>query len=82
MFFHFCNQLQRDLSELREAHAKLRQINEKLRREKDRTEVEREAMRDKFLGSSRETLNQQSKLEKLLDEVSYIVSLSSNLRSV
>lgn len=55
--------------ELREAHAKLRQINEKLRREKDRTEVEREAMRDKFLGSSREHLNQQSKMERLIEEV-------------
>ncbi|XP_047737121.1 nucleoprotein TPR, partial [Hyalella azteca] len=58
-------ELQRDLQELREAHAKLRQINEKLRREKDRTEVEREAMRDKYLGGSRESLNQQAKVERI-----------------
>lgn len=62
-------QLQRDLQDLREAHAKLRQINEKLRREKDRTEVEREAMRDKYLGGSRESLNQQAKVERINDEV-------------
>ncbi|KAK8745425.1 hypothetical protein OTU49_000183 [Cherax quadricarinatus] len=69
-------ELQRDLLELREAHAKLRQINEKLRREKDRTEVEREAMRDKFLGTSREHLNQQSKMERLMDEMKKVKDLA------
>ncbi|KAG7162848.1 SOGA3-like [Homarus americanus] len=69
-------ELQRDLLELREAHAKLRQINEKLRREKDRTEVEREAMRDKFLGTSREHLNQQAKMERLTDEMRKVKDLA------
>ncbi|XP_071538899.1 uncharacterized protein [Panulirus ornatus] len=69
-------ELQRDLHELREAHAKLRQINEKLRREKDRTEVEREAMRDKYLGSSREHLNQQVKMERLMDEMRKVKDLA------
>ncbi|XP_066971725.1 early endosome antigen 1 isoform X13 [Macrobrachium rosenbergii] len=69
-------ELQRDLLELREAHAKLRQINEKLRREKDRTEVEREAMRDKFLGTSREHLNQQTKMERLSDEMKLVKDLA------
>jgi len=36
--------LQRDLLDLLEAHAKLRQFNEKLRREKDRTDMKRNAM--------------------------------------
>lgn len=70
------HELQRDLLELREAHAKLRQINEKLRREKDRTEVEREAMRDKFLGTSREHLNQQTKMERLTDEMKMVKDLA------
>ncbi|XP_069193897.1 trichohyalin isoform X8 [Procambarus clarkii] len=70
------HELQRDLLELREAHAKLRQINEKLRREKDRTEVEREAMRDKFLGTSREHLNQQAKMERLMDEMKKVKDLA------
>lgn len=69
-------ELQRDLQELREAHAKLRQINEKLRREKDRTEVEREAMRDKYLGGSRESLNQQAKVERISEEMRKIRDLA------
>ncbi|XP_069996902.1 trichohyalin isoform X4 [Penaeus vannamei] len=69
-------ELQRDLMELREAHAKLRQINEKLRREKDRTEVEREAMRDKFLGSSRDNLNQAAKMERLTEEMKKVKDLA------
>ncbi|XP_047478471.1 trichohyalin-like [Penaeus chinensis] len=68
--------LQRDLMELREAHAKLRQINEKLRREKDRTEVEREAMRDKYLGSSRDNLNQAAKMERLTEEMKKVKDLA------
>ncbi|XP_076031421.1 uncharacterized protein LOC143019563 isoform X3 [Oratosquilla oratoria] len=69
-------ELQRDLLELREAHAKLRQINDKLRREKDRTAVEREAMRDRFLGSSREQLNQMTKMERLVDEMKKVKDLA------
>ncbi|CAL4063312.1 unnamed protein product [Meganyctiphanes norvegica] len=69
-------ELQRDLLDLREAHAKLRQINEKLRREKDRTEVEREAMRDKWIGSSREHLHQQSKMELLMDQMKAVKDLA------
>ena len=70
---YFFIQIQRDLTELREAHAKLRQINDKLRRDRDRTEVEREAMRVKFLGSSREQLNQQSKMDRMFEHVSFLL---------
>jgi len=62
-------QLQCDLLELRDAHAKLRTTNEKLRREKDRHEKEREELRQMATGKRRAEQDEERRINILLEQV-------------
>lgn len=68
-------ELQCDLLELRDAHAKLRTANEKLRRERERHEREREAM-------ARRRLEQDGdkKISALLQQVDELVKVAPELK--
>jgi hypothetical protein len=63
-------QLQCDLLELRDAHAKLRTTNEKLRREKERNEKEREELRQTASGKRRAEQEEDRRINILLEQVS------------
>jgi hypothetical protein len=63
-------QLQCDLLELRDAHAKLRTTNEKLRREKERNEKEREELKQIASGKRRAEQEEDRRINILLEQVS------------
>jgi hypothetical protein len=66
-------QLQCDLLELRDAHAKLRTTNEKLRREKERNEKEREELRQFAAGKRRAEQDEERRINILLEQVTYFI---------
>jgi DNA repair exonuclease SbcCD ATPase subunit len=66
-------QLQCDLLELRDAHAKLRTTNEKLRREKERNEKEREELRQLASGKRRAEQDEDRRINILLEQVIYLL---------
>nr|CAD7266258.1 unnamed protein product [Timema shepardi] len=61
-------ELQCDLLELRDAHAKLRTTNEKLRREKERSEREREELRQQVASKKRTEQDEERKINLLLEQ--------------
>lgn len=72
------NELQCDLLELRDAHAKLRTTNEKLRRERERYEKDREEMRQVAQGRRRADIDEDKKINAILNQViDFFLSLST-----
>lgn len=67
------NELQCDLLELRDAHAKLRTTNEKLRREKERHEKEREEMRAIASSRKRTDIDENRRVNVLLEQVEILL---------
>ena len=55
--------------ELRDAHAKLRTTNEKLRRERERYEKDREEMRQVAQGRRRADIDEDKKINAILNQV-------------
>lgn len=72
-------ELQYDLLELRDAHAKLRTTNEKLRREKERYEREREEYRSTINGQKRVDLEDDRKIGMLIEQVDTLKQLAPEL---
>lgn len=72
-------ELQCDLLELRDAHAKLRTTNEKLRREKERHEKEREELRLVVNGKRRADLEDERRIAALIDQVENLTHLAPEL---
>ncbi|KAL1492930.1 hypothetical protein ABEB36_011094 [Hypothenemus hampei] len=72
-------ELQCDLLELRDAHAKLRTTNEKLRREKERYEKEREELRMTKTDRRRTVLEEDRKIEKIIEHVDVLKQLAPEL---
>lgn len=64
------SQLQSDLLELRDAHAKLRTTNEKLRRDKERFEKERESLKSMAAARRKTDFDDDRKINSLLQLVS------------
>lgn len=64
------SQLQSDLLELRDAHAKLRTTNEKLRRDKERFEKERESLKSMAAARRKADFDDDRKINSLLQLVS------------
>ena len=74
-------QLQCDLLELRDAHAKLRTSNEKMRREKERHEREREELRD-VIGNKRRLEQAEARnVNILLQQVDDLMRLFPELKT-
>uniref|UniRef100_A0A1Y1KQZ7 Uncharacterized protein n=1 Tax=Photinus pyralis TaxID=7054 RepID=A0A1Y1KQZ7_PHOPY len=71
------SELQCDLLELRDAHAKLRTTNEKLRREKERHEKEREELRAVISERKRSELDDDRRINGLLEQVEMLMKLTS-----
>ncbi|KAK4872284.1 hypothetical protein RN001_016408 [Aquatica leii] len=69
-------ELQCDLLELRDAHAKLRTTNEKLRREKERNEKEREEFRSIISGRKRLEQEDDRRINALLEQVEMLIKLT------
>ncbi|RZC34944.1 leucine-rich repeat-containing protein [Asbolus verrucosus] len=72
-------ELQCDLLELRDAHAKLRTTNEKLRREKERYEKEREEFKLIIHGKKRINQEDDRKLNTLIEQIDYLKQLAPEL---
>lgn len=68
------NDLQCDLLELRDAHAKLRTTNEKLRREKERNERDKDDLRDQ-LSSKKKVEQDEQRVHFLLDQVEKLLQM-------
>ncbi|XP_052122837.1 uncharacterized protein LOC113212291 isoform X2 [Frankliniella occidentalis] len=74
-------ELQCDLLELRDAHAKLRTTNEKLRREKERWDRERDDLRQLASARRRADNDEDRKIQLLLDQVEELMRLSPDMLS-
>nr|CAH7735764.1 unnamed protein product [Callosobruchus chinensis] len=72
-------ELQYDLLELRDAHAKLRTTNEKLRREKERYEREREEMKHTINGQKRGDIQDEMKVNRIIEQVDTLKQLAPEL---
>ncbi|XP_044256833.1 centromere-associated protein E-like isoform X4 [Tribolium madens] len=72
-------ELQCDLLELRDAHAKLRTTNEKLRREKERYEKEREEFKSIIQGKKRLNQEDERKVNVLIEQIDYLKQLAPEL---
>ncbi|PNF26585.1 hypothetical protein B7P43_G11349 [Cryptotermes secundus] len=72
-------EVQCDLLELRDAHAKLRTTNEKLRREKERNEKEREELRQLASGKRRAEQEEDRRINILLEQVDELTRLAPEL---
>ncbi|KAJ8966493.1 hypothetical protein NQ314_003502, partial [Rhamnusium bicolor] len=72
-------ELQCDLLELRDAHAKLRTTNEKLRREKERYEKERDEYRTAINGKKRSDQEDDRKINALVEQVDTLKQLAPEL---
>ncbi|KAJ8986272.1 hypothetical protein NQ317_009982, partial [Molorchus minor] len=72
-------ELQCDLLELRDAHAKLRTTNEKLRREKERYEKEREDYRSAINGRKRLDQEDERKINALVEQMDTLKQLAPEL---
>ncbi|XP_049855867.1 myosin-2 heavy chain isoform X5 [Schistocerca gregaria] len=75
------SELQCDLLELRDAHAKLRTTNEKLRREKERYEKEREEMRQVISARKRADQDEERKVNMIIQQVDELMRLAPDLFS-
>ncbi|KAJ8684430.1 hypothetical protein QAD02_020222 [Eretmocerus hayati] len=73
-------ELQCDLLELRDAHAKLRTSNEKMRREKERHEREREELRAQIASRRRSEQAEARNLNVLLQQVDDLMRLFPGVR--
>ncbi|KAG8276942.1 Protein soga3, partial [Homalodisca vitripennis] len=73
------NEVQNDLLELRDAHAKLRTTNEKLRRDKDRFEKERESLKSMSTARRKAELDEDRKINSLLQLVDELMNLAPDL---
>ncbi|KAF5306044.1 hypothetical protein FQR65_LT00759 [Abscondita terminalis] len=71
-------ELQCDLLELRDAHAKLRTTNEKLRREKERNEKEREEFKSIITGRKRLEQEDDRRINALLEQVEMLIRLTDS----
>ncbi|KAK5639511.1 hypothetical protein RI129_012003 [Pyrocoelia pectoralis] len=72
------SELQCDLLELRDAHAKLRTTNEKLRREKERHEKEREELRSAISERKRSEQEDDRRINALLEQVEMLIKLTDS----
>ncbi|XP_066255061.1 putative leucine-rich repeat-containing protein DDB_G0290503 isoform X1 [Euwallacea similis] len=72
-------ELQCDLLELRDAHAKLRTTNEKLRREKERYEKERDEFKTVKYTRRRLENEEERKIEKIIEQVDILKQLAPEL---
>ncbi|CAH1969998.1 unnamed protein product [Acanthoscelides obtectus] len=72
-------ELQYDLLELRDAHAKLRTTNEKLRREKERYEREREEMKNTISGQKKVDIQDEMKVNRIIEQVDTLKQLAPEL---
>lgn len=72
-------ELQYDLLELRDAHAKLRTTNEKLRREKERFEKEREDYRLAVNGKKRIEQDDERKINAIIEQVDTLKQVAPEL---
>lgn len=72
-------ELQCDLLELRDAHAKLRTTNEKLRREKDRHEKERDELKLLLNGRRRADMEDERRVAALIDQVENLMQVVPEL---
>ncbi|KAG7189843.1 hypothetical protein KM043_017500 [Ampulex compressa] len=75
-------ELQCDLLELRDAHAKLRTSNEKMRREKERHEKEREELREVILKKSRLEQTEMRNINVLLQQVEDLLKLFPEINGI
>lgn len=72
-------ELQCDLLELRDAHAKLRTTNEKLRREKERYEKEREEFKLIINGKKKTSLDDDRKVNRLIEQIDQLKQVAPEL---
>ncbi|KAF4522420.1 hypothetical protein B566_EDAN007670 [Ephemera danica] len=72
-------EMQYDLLELRDAHAKLRTTNEKLRRERERWDKERDEQRQLATFRKRQELDEERKINSLLEQVEELMRLAPDL---
>ncbi|GJQ68808.1 hypothetical protein Trydic_g5068 [Trypoxylus dichotomus] len=72
-------ELQCDLLELRDAHAKLRTTNEKLRREKERQEKEREEMKNIIQGRRRGDQEDDRKVNAVIEQIDSLIQIVPDL---
>ncbi|CAG9855281.1 unnamed protein product [Phyllotreta striolata] len=72
-------ELQCDLLELRDAHAKLRTTNEKLRRERERYDKEREEYRSVMNGKKRTDIEDDRKINALIEQMDTLKQLAPEL---
>nr|XP_012227813.1 PREDICTED: myosin-9 isoform X2 [Linepithema humile] len=75
-------ELQCDLLELRDAHAKLRTSNEKMRREKERHEKERQELKEVILNKSKLEQTELRNINILMQQVQDLLQLFPELNSV
>ncbi|XP_011496376.1 PREDICTED: protein MLP1 [Ceratosolen solmsi marchali] len=75
-------ELQCDLLELRDAHAKLRTSNEKMRREKERQDREREDLRGMLTSKRRQEQTEARNLNILLQQVDDLMRLFPEINGV
>ncbi|XP_065335876.1 uncharacterized protein LOC135936824 isoform X2 [Cloeon dipterum] len=72
-------EMQYDLLELRDAHAKVRTTNEKLRRERERHEKERDENRQMTNARKRQDADEERKVNALLEQVDELMRLAPDL---
>lgn len=75
-------QLQCDLLELRDAHAKLRTSNEKMRREKERHEKERQELKEVILNKCKLEQIELRNINILMQQVQDLLQLFPELNAV
>ncbi|KOC63156.1 Protein SOGA3 [Habropoda laboriosa] len=75
-------ELQCDLLELRDAHAKLRTSNEKMRREKERHEKEREELKDVILKKCKQEQIELRNINVLMQQVNDLTRLFPELNGI
>lgn len=75
-------EIQCDLLELRDAHAKLRTTNEKLRREKERHEKEREEIKLVISGRRRMEQEDDRRITSLIEQVENLMQMAPELFDV
>ncbi|XP_014470795.1 PREDICTED: cingulin isoform X2 [Dinoponera quadriceps] len=76
------SELQCDLLELRDAHAKLRTSNEKMRREKERHEKERQELKDVILNKCKLEQTELRNINILMQQVQDLLQLFPELNTV
>lgn len=72
-------ELQCDLLELRDAHAKLRTTNEKLRREKERHEKEREEYKSAVNGRKRMEQEDDRRVNAIIEHIEFLSQIAPEL---